>query len=55
MIPKIDRPEGKQFTFEVFDDPDCQIRVTDPDRRSMATSGVVRTSSATMCRSRSTE
>jgi hypothetical protein len=22
MIPKIDWPEGKQFTFTVFDDPD---------------------------------
>jgi hypothetical protein len=70
MNPKIDWPEGKQFTFARFDDPDGdtvpsrkwaypfladgQISLNDPDRRSMATSGLVRASFATMCGSRST-
>jgi hypothetical protein len=33
---------------------DGQISLADPDRRSMATSGVVRATFATICRSRST-
>jgi hypothetical protein len=54
-LDKLKEEIGKLAAYEkqMLASPDGQISLTDPDSRSMATSGRGSASSATMCRSRS--
>src|SRR2546423_9466028 len=55
-LDKLKEEMGKLAAYEkqMLASPDSQISLTDPDSRSMATSGRGSGASATMCRSRST-
>ena len=55
-LPKLKRrwPSSRLIEKRMLASPDQQVSLTDPDSRSMATSGRGSASSATTCRSRST-